>query len=396
VFSDEVKSNTAALLYENRFPTSKDEYWKYTRVTRSATRNFSIEKGNLQDVKAYKIANLDATSLVFVNGFFSPELSDLDALGDELSVYSHSGKTLNDQGNQVQAFDQLNTLFATDGVHLVLGKGKKLEKPLELIHIATNESVMSTLHHHIELDQHAEAELVMCFYSHNACHSFSNVRTSIHLGNGAHLSVSKIQQESNENFHIATEEVTQKENSNFTINTITLGGELVRNNLNIRVEGQNCETNLNAAYVLKENQHVDNHTLVDHLVANCQSNELYKGVIDDRATAVFNGKVFVRQDAQKINAFQSNGNVLLSDDATVNSKPELEIYADDVKCSHGSTTGQLDEQAIFYLRSRGLGEKQARALLVQAFIGDVLEQLSEPLKAHVEKELEVRFGWDIL
>jgi Fe-S cluster assembly protein SufD len=164
--------------------------------------------------------------------------------------------------------------------------------------------------------------------------------------------------------------------------------------LNIRVNGQNCETNLNSAYILKENQLVDNHTVVDHRVANCVSNELYKGVIDDKATAVFNGKVFVRPDAQKINAFQSNGNVLLSNDASVNSKPELEIYADDVKCSHGSTTGQLDEKAVFYLRSRGMGEKQARELLVQAFVGDVLEKLDDAVKAHIEVLLEERFGWE--
>jgi Fe-S cluster assembly protein SufD len=165
--------------------------------------------------------------------------------------------------------------------------------------------------------------------------------------------------------------------------------------LTINVAGTNCTTNLNGAYLLKENQHVDNHTVVDHLAPHCNSNELYKGVIDDKATAVFNGKVFVRKDAQKINAFQSNGNVLLSDNASVNSKPELEIYADDVKCSHGSTTGQLDEEAVFYLRARGLSEKSARHLMVSAFIGDVLEKIeSEEVLAFTQKILQERFGWE--
>jgi Fe-S cluster assembly protein SufD len=222
------------------------------------------------------------------------------------------------------------------------------------------------------------------------------VKTSISIEDGAHLSMTKVQTECNQNYHIASENVNQAQNSNFTINTLTLGGELVRNNLNISVNGQNCETNLNSAYILKDNQHVDNHTLVDHRVPNCVSNELYKGVIDGKATAVFNGKVFVRKDAQKINAFQSNGNVLLSDSASVNSKPELEIYADDVKCSHGSTTGQLDEKAVFYLRSRGLSEKQAREMLVQAFVGDVLEQLDEPIRDFVNQVLEKRFGWNLV
>ena len=196
--------------------------------------------------------------------------------------------------------------------------------------------------------------------------------------------------------HISTEQIDQGKNSTFTINTVTLNGLLVRNNLNIAVNGQNCTSNLNGAYLLKGKQHVDNHTVVDHRVANCNSNELYKGVIDDKATAVFNGKVFVRKDAQKINAFQSNGNVLLTDTATVNSKPELEIYADDVKCSHGSTTGQLDEEAVFYLRARGLSEKSARKLIVSAFIGEVLEKIEDDnVTDFVQKLLKDRFDWQL-
>lgn len=211
----------------------------------------------------------------------------------------------------------------------------------------------------------------------------------------AHLTINKIQYESEANYQIATEQVKQEKDSTFTINTITLNGELVRNNLNIDVLGQNCNTHLNGAYLTKGKQHVDNHTTVDHTVANCESNELYKGVMDDDSTAVFNGKVFVRKDAQKINAFQSNGNVLLSGNATVNSKPELEIYADDVKCSHGSTTGQLDEDAVFYLRARGLSEKNARKLLVSAFIADVLDTIeSEEVRAHIDNMLLERFGWE--
>ena len=169
---------------------------------------------------------------------------------------------------------------------------------------------------------------------------------------------------------------------------------LVRNNLNIEVNGENCTSNLNGAYLLKNRQHVDNHTIVDHKVPNCNSNEMYKGVIDDNSTAVFNGKVFVRKDAQKINAFQSNGNVLLTDDAAINSKPELEIYADDVKCSHGSATGPLDEEAVFYLRARGLSEKSARKLLVSAFVQEVFDRIeNETFMAYIERCLDERFRW---
>ncbi|MEY3425976.1 MAG: Fe-S cluster assembly protein SufD, partial [Bacteroidota bacterium] len=174
-----------------------------------------------------------------------------------------------------------------------------------------------------------------------------------------------------------------------------LDGTLVRNNLNIGVKGVNCTTHLNGIYLLKENQHVDNHTIVDHCAPNCESHELYKGVMDDSSTAVFNGKVFVRKDSQKINAFQSNANVLLSDSATINSKPELEIYADDVKCSHGSTTGQLDDEAIFYLRARGISEKSARHLMVSAFIGDVLGKIeNEKVLEFTHSILKDRFDWE--
>jgi Fe-S cluster assembly protein SufD len=215
------------------------------------------------------------------------------------------------------------------------------------------------------------------------------------VGANAQLTIDKIQHEEQGNFAVLTEQVDQKKDSTFTINTITLDGTLVRNNLNIEVNGSNCESNLNGAYLLKDNQHVDNHTIVDHKVAHCLSNELYKGVIYDKATAVFNGKVFVRKDAQKINAFQSNGNVLMSDDASVNSKPELEIYADDVKCSHGSTTGQLDDEAIFYLRARGLSEKAAKNLMVSAFIGDVLDKIENPsVLQMVQTIIQKKHGWE--
>jgi Fe-S cluster assembly protein SufD len=215
----------------------------------------------------------------------------------------------------------------------------------------------------------------MTYLSSDKSYSFLNVISTIELEQDAHLSVNKIQVESGNDFHFSRESIKQDKNSNFTLNTLTFNGNFVRNDVNVYVNGQNAETNLNGAYLVKTNQLVDNHTVVDHLVANCQSNELYKGVLYDKSTAVFNGKVFVRPNAQKINAFQSNGNVLLSDDASVNSKPELEIYADDVKCSHGSTTGQLDENAIFYLRARGISEKSAKELLVSAFISEVLSRI---------------------
>ena len=213
------------------------------------------------------------------------------------------------------------------------------------------------------------------------------------LKENSHLTIYKLQNENSETSHISTEQVYQEGDSKFNVNTITMGGELVRNNLNIIIDAMNCETNLNGLYLTEGKQHVDNHTLVDHRKPHCQSNELYKGVMKGQSTGVFNGKVFVRQDAQKTNAFQSNKNILLSDDSSIRSKPELEIYADDVKCSHGSTTGQLDEEGIFYLRSRGISEANAINLLMNAFASDVVNKItSKAFKEKIDALLEERLN----
>jgi Fe-S cluster assembly protein SufD len=194
---------------------------------------------------------------------------------------------------------------------------------------------------------------------------------------------------------VSTEYVNQQSNTTFKINTITLNGELVRNNLNIEVEGQNCDTFLNGAVITKDKQVVDNHTFVNHVAPNCMSDETYKYVLDDKSIGTFNGRVVVKKDSQKINAYQDNGNILLSDYAKINSKPELEIYADDVKCSHGSTTGQLDEQALFYLQARGISKPKARHMLVQAFVGEVLSEIEgDRLNQLISKTLGERFGWE--
>src|SRR5690606_13967726 len=197
--------------------------------------------------------------------------------------------------------------------------------------------------------------------------NFNNHVSEFFVAENTHLEYNKIQDKKENNFSIATEQVYQEANSNFTINTATFNGALVRNNLNIEVDASNCETNLNGLYLGKNKDQIDNHAVVDHKKPHCNSNEVYRGVLDDESTGVFNGKVFVRQDAQITNAFQQNNNILLSDNATANSKPELEIYADDVKCSHGSTTGQIDEEAIFYLQSRGISKKGALKLMINAF-----------------------------
>ncbi len=391
-------SSAKNTLETNQLPTTRMEAWKYTRVAKLGKTNYRSSEASIDSVENYTIAK-DATTFVFVNGHFSEELSSNEMPeGLSISPLSACMEGEIDSTNLVlegEIFNALNTAFLTDGILVDIDAKAVIEKPIQIIHVLKGEATLSNFKTIIHAGDFSKASVIQGFFAEDAEKAFANVTSEISVGTNAFLTLDKIQYEAENSSHICTEQVSQEKDSTFTINTITLNGGLVRNNLNIEVNGENCETNLNGAYLLKGKQHVDNHSVVDHKVANCNSNELYKGVIDDNATAVFNGKVFVRKDAQKINAFQSNGNVLLTDNASVNSKPELEIYADDVKCSHGSTTGQLDEEAIFYLRARGLSEKSARQLMVSAFVGDVLEKIeNEDVLNYTHRLLKERFGWE--
>jgi len=221
--------------------------------------------------------------------------------------------------------------------------------------------------------------------------SFSNHVVEIDVARGANSKYYKIENDKPTSYHYSAINVAQAKDSKFTTNTIALNGAMVRNNLNIRLEGEGCEAYMNGLYLLAGKTHVDNHTSVDHTKPNAYSNELYKGIMDEKSRGVFNGKIFVRQDAQKTNAFQSNKNILMTNDATVNTKPQLEIWADDVQCSHGCTTGQLDNDALFYLMARGIKRDSAMAMLLHAFARDVIDNLElEPLQAYVEEIISSR------
>jgi Fe-S cluster assembly protein SufD len=400
-FSASIVKQAEEFLQNNDFPTTRHEDWKYTRVTKiSALQPSQGETKKVQDTTQY-IVNPDAIRFVFQNGELHSDYSGVLPKGlriqllstctqDDLAhVGTHTSVSMN-------VFHAMNTLHATEGLLIHVDAKAVIEKPIELIHIQDGDQHVSHLRHIIVADAFSQAEINQIYVSAEASNCFTNVVTESFVGANAKLTINKLQNEAEGNYTVASEQIAQEKDSFFQINTLTLNGSLVRNTVNAEVNGPNCTTNMYGAYILKDAQHVDNHTVIDHKAPHCNSNEMYKGVMDDKSTGVFNGKVFVRKDSQKINAFQSNGNVLLSDTATINSKPELEIYADDVKCSHGSTTGQLDEEAVFYLRARGLSEKAARNLMVSAFIGDVL--------SHIEQEafldtaysiLKTRFGWDL-
>jgi Fe-S cluster assembly protein SufD len=383
------------------FPTTKDEAWKYTRLTKiSGLQANNHPTHDLNDVLTYNLGE-NTINLTFVNGVLitTCDQNFIDSLPDGLTILPLENCTQEQLASMVNSeekelFHAMNTLYCSSGLYIAIKKNAIIDKAIHIHHIVTGDSHINHVKHFIQSGVFSKCNVVQTFVSQDADKCFSNVVTKIVVGENSNLTVNKLQLEHDGNFSVCNELIEVHANATFTLNTITLGGRLIRNNVYAQIKGQNSECNLNGAYLLKGNAHVDNHTLIEHQVPHCNSNELYKGVMDDQSTGVFNGKVIVHTDAQKTNAFQSNANVLLSSDATINSKPELEIYADDVKCSHGSTTGQLDENAIFYLRARGVSKESAKQLLVQAFIEDVLEKIEDECIVNcIHNELAERLGW---
>ena len=376
--SEAAKQRAQSLLQDSDFPTRKNETWKYTNV--NGLNKLLLDGSSSSDSQPNSISN-EVERLHILNGCISNQ-ADIPGI-------KTSWNSLPELSTE-EPFDALNMLYCTCAVELTFDDEKN--KTIELV-FENNCNTAISPRLFIKCKKGATGTVILNFQGTEDNASFINVSTYVEVEENANLSIHKIQKNGINAFDLQREYVNQADNSTFTMNTFPLSGKMTRNDLMINVNGNNCETFMNGAYTLKGKSHCDNHTTVDHKVAHCYSKELYKGVIDDRATNVFNGKVFVRKDAQKINAFQSNANILLSDTGTVNSKPELEIYADDVKCSHGSTTGQLDEEAVFYLRSRGLSEKSAKELLVKAFLGEVLEEVDhDDVRSYVEEQIELHFS----
>jgi Fe-S cluster assembly protein SufD len=373
------------------FPASKNEDWKYTNVRPIVKGDFRPQSAINMDknrVQHLFIPNLEAHVLVFVNGFFQSKLSSTEGIEEAgFSVYNLNeaknkypefldrtyGKLARDEGN---FFLNLNQAYAQDGGFIHVKKNQKLDKPVHIINVTHGEQVTSNPRHFIYAEKNSEVEIIQTFASVDSEHTFTNTVTEVFVEAGAQVYLDKIQQENHkEAYTVALEQAKVDRNANFVINTLPLAGDLVRNNLNIRLAGEGSNADLYGALVLNGNTHVDNQTYVEHAEPNCTSNELYKSVVNDASTNVFNGKIYVDQKAQKTNAFQSNANIIISDDAKVNAKPQLEIYADDVKCSHGCTIGQFDDEALFYLRARGIKKETAQEVLLNAFVGEVLDNI---------------------
>jgi len=381
------------------FPTTKDEYWKYTRLGKITNTEFSTStesKINNKDIEAYIVSD---NFVVIENGHVRSDLSSFDL--EQVNIITLPVSEVEDTLRQIKTnpssgdsiFDDINTAFIENAIVISVPKNVSWNASVQVLYVQSGDQNISNTRLIIESETSASAHIISTFISINANQCFTNHITQINVAENAQITLDKLQIENG--FNISTEYVSQQANSTFKINTVTLNGELVRNNLNIEVEGENCDTYLNGAVIAKDKQVIDNHTFVNQLVPHCMSDEKYKYVLDDKSIGTFNGRVVVHKDAQKINAFQDNGNILLSDYAKINAKPELEIYADDVKCSHGSTTGQLDDNAMFYLQARGISKQKARHLLVQAFVGDVLNEIKgEKLNDLIYSVLNDRFGWE--
>ncbi len=370
-------------LNEQEVPTTRHEAWKYTRVTRIIGKTWRAG-APLNQSSDFGVEGVDGWKIVFVNGVFDAAKSELP-VADGLKVLTMKaaaaqGKLDSQFGSLTKHesdwFEALNLANATDGVYIHLEAKQQVEKPIYIVHLIEGDHTAVVSRNFISVERGAALTVIQHTTAPNGTVGYVNIANELFVGENAELHFEKIQNESGEVYEHATEWAHQARDSRFDIRTITLQGHWVRNNLNIAVDGENCSTNLYGSYMPNGKEHIDNHTMVDHLIPHCESNEVYKGIVNDKATGVFNGKVFVRPDAQKTNAFQQNANIVLSDDAEMYSKPELEIYADDVKCSHGSTTGQFDEEAVYYLRARGISESSARMLLVRAFVGDVMDAIS--------------------
>lgn len=387
------QANEGRSLYESsEFPTRKDEYWKYTRTNQIATKKWKFS-GN-SEAHLPEDLPLAKYRLVFVNGVFDSDKSTLPQVeGLRFLPFTSSDEPASQISAKPHIFEALNSAMPQDGYILELSENIVVDDFIQVVFLYDGDTVVSQPRSVITLDEGANLKLTEFHIHGSTGATFANIHTDLDIADNAHLKMDIIQKGGSESFHL--QEVFGRMGNNSTVmqNTFTLSGLWTRNNTTIRLDGEHNECNLNGFYIPNQREHIDNHTIIDHEQPNCQSNELYRGVLLDKSTGVFNGKVFVRQDAQKTNAFQSNGNIVVSDAATMNSKPELEIYADDVKCSHGSTTGQLDDEAMFYLQARGLSKDSARKLLINAFAEDVLEKLVNPeLREIVEETVNLKLA----
>jgi Fe-S cluster assembly protein SufD len=392
-------------------PTNDLEAWKYTNISKIIDRPYTLPLGaepasvDRSDIEPFLIDGMDAHRVVLVNGRVDESLSDIGELpaGVVVSSLAQAGKDHPDvveehygkyADYEDEALTALNTAFVQDGAFVYVPSGTVVEKPIFFLHVtATDQDLFLQPRHLFVVEDGAIAKIVEAQHALSDAQTFTNTVGEAFVGEKGNLDHYLIQDEGPNASQVHTRAAQQKDDSVYSTQTITYTGEVIRNNATVEADGSFCESNLFGLCVGRDDMHVDNHTRMDHVQPDCNSNELYKHVLNDESTAVFNGKVFVSRGSQRIDAYQQNDTIVLNNEAQIYTKPELEIYADDVECSHGATTGQLDEEGVFYLRSRGLSERRARILMLQAFTEEVISELSiEPLRDYVTELVRDRFA----
>lgn len=400
----ELRQQAFTILEEKGLPAPKDEEYKFTGISKKLEQTLGSFTSaqpislNPDMVKARIWEDFKGEFLVFNNGIFDAQLSRFSSDAIQVNYLTTSSPTLLGSIAKVEKdpFIALNTVYFEDGIHIQVGRAKKIESPILLLFFnqAIEGQVISP-RVLIEVGDNSEISFLETSISIGEDAYFCNAVTEIKVGHNSHVQYDRLQNESDQALVVNNFETAIHRDANFTSTVISLSGDMVRNNLSLHLLDSGCVGNMYGLYLLNGKTHVDNHTNVDHTMPHAESNELYKGVLADQSRGVFNGKIFVRQDAQKTNAFQQNNNILLSEEAIVNTKPQLEIWADDVKCSHGCTTGQLDEEALFYLQARGIDKTQAKGLLLYAFAGEVLEHIAdESFKNYIDQIVQERLGSD--
>ena len=387
-----LREDAFARFAEVGFPTTRDEDWRFTNVTPIARGQFRLPGNALvqlppAELKSWNIEG-SAVRLVFVNGRYAPELSRIDALPKGVAVSSlreqiegNSDQISKQLGHyadtQRDAFVALNTAFVEDGAYVHVKRGVVAEAPIHLLFVSSSDhtALMSHPRNLIVFEDQSQGTVVEEYVSLGDGVMFSNSVTELVAGDDAHVSHYMIEREHKEAFNVSTLRIQQGRTANVASHSFLLGGGLVRNNVHPVLAGEGGECLINGLFVGSGKQHLDNYMHVEHASPHCASRQFYNGILDDKAHGVFHGRIVVHKDAQKTDAKQTNRNLLLSDDAQIDTKPQLEIYADDVKCTHGATIGQIDENALFYLRSRGLSEAEARQLLLLAFASECVDRM---------------------
>ena len=413
----ETRANALKVFEKKGFPSKRDEAWKYTSLESLINQDYSLFPKSeisieLKEVKKYFLYDTDTYKIIFIDGVYSPFLSNTTHDGLDVCLMSAAlskpkyRKIIDNYFNKISQNEDsliaLNTSYAKEGAFINIPKNTVAEKPVEIIHFSSGkeESLWLQPRNLIVLERNSQVQIIERHQSLKTHPVVTNSVTEIYLHNDAFLDYYKLQNDLISSSLIDNTFIQQEKNSHASVHTFSLGGKLIRNNLRFFHLGEHILSTLKGVTILEGKQHVDHSTLVHHSQPNCESHQDYKGIFSELSEGVFNGQILVDKIAQKTNAFQQNNNILLDDKATINSKPQLEIFADDVKCSHGCTIGQMDEEALFYLRTRGIPKKEAKALMTYAFANNVLESVKLPslkkrINGQIANKLGVNLGFEL-